>query len=132
MGNILLFTSRFGYWTSLNLHFVVITMFAKSYIRSLPHINCYLSRMPIQATQWTDYLNCPMCTREFAPPVRCPVSLGCGHTLCRDCLRTVLNKPCPFDQVSPLILCNCYNVSNISTSSKCNSVYVTFFLFFVC
>lgn len=63
-------------------------------------INCYVCRMPIQATQWTDYLNCPMCTREFAPPARCPVSLGCGHTLCRDCLRTVINKPCPFDQVS--------------------------------
>ncbi|KOB77586.1 Roquin, partial [Operophtera brumata] len=37
------------------------------------------------------------CCREFAPP-RSPVSLGCGHTLCRLCLKNLHRKQCPFDQ----------------------------------
>ncbi|CAK1588454.1 unnamed protein product [Parnassius mnemosyne] len=54
--------------------------------------------MPIQAPQWTDYLNCPVCCREFGPPPRSPISLGCGHTLCRHCLKHLHRKQCPFDQ----------------------------------
>ncbi|KAJ8737953.1 hypothetical protein PYW08_000548 [Mythimna loreyi] len=55
-------------------------------------------RMPIQAPQWTDYLNCPVCCREFGAPPRSPISLGCGHTLCRHCLKHLHRKQCPFDQ----------------------------------
>ncbi|XP_041986191.1 roquin-1 isoform X2 [Aricia agestis] len=54
--------------------------------------------MPIQAPQWTDYLNCPVCCREFGPPPRSPISLGCGHTLCGHCLKHLHRKQCPFDQ----------------------------------
>ncbi|XP_068627418.1 roquin-1-like, partial [Battus philenor] len=54
--------------------------------------------MPIQAPQWTDYLNCPVCCREFGPPPRSPISLGCGHTLCKHCLKNLHKKQCPFDQ----------------------------------
>ncbi|XP_072930847.1 roquin-1 [Epargyreus clarus] len=54
--------------------------------------------MPIQAPQWTDYLNCPVCCREFGPPPRSPISLGCGHTLCKHCLKHLHRKQCPFDQ----------------------------------
>ncbi|KAL0851761.1 hypothetical protein ABMA28_000073 [Loxostege sticticalis] len=54
--------------------------------------------MPIQAPQWTDYLNCPVCCREFGAPPRSPISLGCGHTLCRHCLKHLHRKQCPFDQ----------------------------------
>ncbi|XP_039763235.1 roquin-1 isoform X2 [Pararge aegeria] len=55
-------------------------------------------RMPIQAPQWTDYLNCPVCCREFGAPPRSPISLGCGHTLCGHCLKHLHRKQCPFDQ----------------------------------
>ncbi|XP_063547601.1 roquin-1 [Cydia strobilella] len=54
--------------------------------------------MPIQAPQWTDYRNCPVCRREFGAPPQSPVSLGCGHTLCRHCLKNLHKKQCPFDQ----------------------------------
>ncbi|XP_026757339.2 roquin-1 isoform X2 [Galleria mellonella] len=54
--------------------------------------------MPIQAPQWTDYLNCPVCCREFGPPPRSPISLACGHTLCRHCLKHLHRKQCPYDQ----------------------------------
>ncbi|PZC74617.1 hypothetical protein B5X24_HaOG207408 [Helicoverpa armigera] len=56
--------------------------------------------MPIQAPQWTDYLNCPVCCREFGAPPRSPISLGCGHTLCRQCLKHLHRKQCPFDQAA--------------------------------
>ncbi|XP_061719098.1 roquin-1 [Cydia pomonella] len=54
--------------------------------------------MPIQAPQWTDYRNCPVCRREFGAPPQSPVSLGCGHTLCRHCVKHLHKKQCPFDQ----------------------------------
>ncbi|XP_014366602.2 roquin-1 [Papilio machaon] len=54
--------------------------------------------MPIQAPQWTDYLSCPVCCREFGLPPRSPISLGCGHTLCKQCLKNLHRKQCPFDQ----------------------------------
>ncbi|XP_030019833.2 roquin-1 isoform X2 [Manduca sexta] len=56
--------------------------------------------MPIQAPQWTDYLNCPVCCREFGAPPRSPISLSCGHTLCRHCLKHLHRKQCPFDQTA--------------------------------
>ncbi|KAL4717614.1 hypothetical protein ACJJTC_000763 [Scirpophaga incertulas] len=56
--------------------------------------------MPIQAPQWTDYLNCPVCCREFGAPPRSPISLGCGHTLCKHCLKHLHRKQCPFDQTT--------------------------------
>ncbi|XP_055382632.1 uncharacterized protein LOC129612865 [Condylostylus longicornis] len=54
--------------------------------------------MPIQAPQWTEFLSCPVCCHEFAAIQRPPISLGCGHTICRTCLATLHNKQCPFDQ----------------------------------
>lgn len=54
--------------------------------------------MPIQAPQWTEFLSCPVCTNEFAPALRSPISLGCGHTVCRTCLNNLHCKQCPFDQ----------------------------------
>lgn len=56
--------------------------------------------MPIQAPSWTDFLSCPVCCNEFAENQRPPISLGCGHTICRTCLATLHNKQCPFDQTS--------------------------------
>ncbi|XP_055700950.1 roquin-1 isoform X2 [Phlebotomus papatasi] len=56
--------------------------------------------MPIQAPQWTEFLSCPVCCHEFAAQLRPPISLGCGHTICRTCLGTLHRKQCPFDQTT--------------------------------
>lgn len=57
--------------------------------------------MPIQAPQWTmDFLSCPICMYEFAVNLRQPISLACGHTICRTCLAQLHRQQCPFDQVS--------------------------------
>ena len=56
--------------------------------------------MPIQAPQWTEYLSCPVCEKTFDLQARrLPISLGCGHTICRLCLSNLQRKMCPFDQV---------------------------------
>ena len=56
-------------------------------------------RMPIQAPQWTEFLSCPVCCHDFDVAIRGPISLGCGHTICRTCLANLHRKQCPFDQV---------------------------------
>ena len=54
--------------------------------------------MPIQAPQWTEFLTCPVCTKDFNEDARPPVSLGCGHTICRQCLSKLSKQQCPYDQ----------------------------------
>ncbi|GFS55606.1 roquin-1 [Nephila pilipes] len=54
--------------------------------------------MPIQAPQWTDFLSCLICYNEFESNIRRPISLGCGHTICKSCLSKLQRKQCPFDQ----------------------------------
>jgi len=54
--------------------------------------------MPVQAPQWSEYLCCPVCQNEFEVQKRPPVSLGCGHTICRTCLESLQRRVCPFDQ----------------------------------
>ncbi|XP_054717013.1 roquin-1-like [Uloborus diversus] len=54
--------------------------------------------MPVQAPQWADFLSCPICYNEFECIVRRPISLGCGHTMCKSCLSKLQRKQCPFDQ----------------------------------
>ncbi|KAK0180667.1 hypothetical protein PV327_003027 [Microctonus hyperodae] len=54
--------------------------------------------MPIQAPQWTEFLSCPVCCHDFDSTQRGPISLGCGHTICRTCLANLHRKQCPFDQ----------------------------------
>jgi hypothetical protein len=73
-------------------------------IAMLGHISLFsfFFRMPIQAPQWTEFLSCPVCCNEFDPTLRSPISLGCGHTVCKTCLSNLHRKQCPFDQV------NCY------------------------
>nr|CAD7195467.1 unnamed protein product [Timema douglasi] len=56
--------------------------------------------MPIQAPQWTEFLSCPVCCNEFDATLRSPISLGCGHTVCRTCLSNLHRKQCPFDQTT--------------------------------
>lgn len=56
--------------------------------------------MPIQAPQWTEFLSCPICRHEFDRVSRQPISLACGHTLCKSCLCKLHRRQCPFDQSS--------------------------------
>uniref|UniRef100_V5G646 RING-type E3 ubiquitin transferase n=1 Tax=Anoplophora glabripennis TaxID=217634 RepID=V5G646_ANOGL len=56
--------------------------------------------MPIQAPQWTEFLSCPVCCNSFDEKQRSPISLGCGHTICKGCLSNLHRKQCPFDQTN--------------------------------
>lgn len=56
--------------------------------------------MPIQAPQWTEFLSCPVCCNEFDVTLRGPISLGCGHTICKACLSNLHRKQCPFDHTT--------------------------------
>lgn len=56
--------------------------------------------MPVQAPQWTEFLLCPICTQTFEENHRKPISLGCGHTVCKMCLNKLHRKACPFDQTT--------------------------------
>ena len=54
--------------------------------------------MPIQMPQWTEYLSCPICCNMFDEAFYRPISLACGHTICKCCLGKLKQKRCPFDQ----------------------------------
>ena len=58
--------------------------------------------MPLQQPQWTEFLSCPICFNVFEETVLRPISLGCGHTICKGCLSKLQQKKCPFDQ-SPIL-----------------------------
>ncbi|KAH3890671.1 uncharacterized protein LOC127852601 [Dreissena polymorpha] len=57
--------------------------------------------MPIQAPQWTEFLSCPVCYSVFNEQLYRPISLACGHTICRTCLSKLQQRKCPFDN-SPI------------------------------
>ena len=55
--------------------------------------------MPLQAPQWSEFLKCPICENDFDAKVRLPISIKCGHTVCKTCLSISLQRGiCPFDQ----------------------------------
>ncbi|XP_027038423.1 roquin-1-like [Pocillopora damicornis] len=54
--------------------------------------------MPIQKPQGTEFLQCPICYKEFDNHDRQPISLGCGHTFCVSCLSKLSKTQCPTDQ----------------------------------
>ena len=53
--------------------------------------------MPVQMQQWTEYLSCPVCRSMFGVAKHRPISLSCGHTICKMCLSELKQKNCPFD-----------------------------------
>lgn len=57
--------------------------------------------MHIQAPQWTEFLSCPVCYNVFNEQYCRPISLACGHTVCKTCLLKFQQRKCPFDQ-SPI------------------------------
>ncbi|XP_014666501.1 PREDICTED: roquin-1-like [Priapulus caudatus] len=54
--------------------------------------------MPLQAPQWTDFLSCPICNSNYDGNIHQPISLGCGHTVCKACLLKLQCLQCPYDQ----------------------------------
>ena len=57
-----------------------------------------------QPPQWTEFLCCSVCEKDFNRTDRCPISLACGHTFCRSCLGKLKQPQCHFDQTP--ITCN--------------------------
>ena len=53
-----------------------------------------------QISQWTEFLSCPICCNVFSESTHRPISLSCGHTICKTCLIKLQQKKCPFDQNS--------------------------------
>lgn len=54
----------------------------------------------MQAPNWTDFLQCSICTSKFDQSDVLPVSLNCGHTLCMRCLGKLKTRTCPYDKVA--------------------------------
>ena len=75
-------------------------MTSKNRISDVKKNSCVASQPP----QWTEYLCCSVCEKDFNRTDRCPISLGCGHTLCRSCLGKLKQPQCHFDQTP--ITCN--------------------------
>lgn len=104
-------------------------------LRFFPFLISY-RRMPIQAPQWTEFLSCPVCCHQFAVKLRPPISLGCGHTICKTCLANLHRKQCPFDQVrfkKKNFTCRLITYKFISNSRLCLVLFVLLLLlFFLC
>ena len=62
----------------------------------LSHLNRQLDAPTMQAPQWTDFLQCPICLQDFNDVLRLPVSLACGHTVCKSCLSNLQRRQCQF------------------------------------
>lgn len=71
-----------------------------SFIVDQLHVHTEL-KMPIQGPQWTEFLSCEVCYKLFSEKANRPISLGCGHTVCKMCLSRLQQSKCPFDQ-SPI------------------------------
>ena len=54
----------------------------------------------MQAPNWTDFLQCSICTSKFDQQDVLPVSLSCGHALCTRCLSKLKTRMCPYDKVA--------------------------------
>ena len=54
----------------------------------------------MQAPNWTDFLQCSICTCKYDQGEVLPISLSCGHTLCTRCLGKLKTRACPYDKVT--------------------------------
>ena len=54
----------------------------------------------MQAPNWTDFLQCSICTCKFDQGEVLPISLSCGHTVCTRCLGKLKTRTCPYDKVA--------------------------------
>lgn len=82
--------------------------------------------MPIQAPQWTEFLSCPVCCNPFDDKLKKPISLSCGHSICKGCLTHLHRKQCPFDQTNINIDIECLPINSallqlVSNNFNCDS-----------
>lgn len=56
--------------------------------------------MPVQAPQWSDVLCCGICCQLFNGTQNLPISLACGHSVCKKCLLKLKPMTCTFDQTA--------------------------------
>ncbi len=54
----------------------------------------------MQAPNWTDFLQCSICTNKFNQSDILPITLMCGHTLCTRCLGKLKTRICPYDKAA--------------------------------
>ena len=54
----------------------------------------------MQAPSWTDFLQCSVCTNRYNTTSLLPISLSCGHTICKKCLTEFMAKVCPYDKTA--------------------------------
>ena len=54
----------------------------------------------MQAPNWTDFLQCSVCTNHYDTSAVLPVSLTCGHTICKKCLTKFMTRVCPYDKTT--------------------------------
>lgn len=54
----------------------------------------------MQAPSWTDFLQCSVCTNKYDSSHVVPISLSCGHTLCKKCLAKLKTRICPYDKTA--------------------------------
>ena len=59
----------------------------------------------MQAPNWTDFLQCSICTNRYDAMDVVPVSLSCSHTLCIKCLGKLKLRVCPYDKttIGPIV-----------------------------
>lgn len=59
----------------------------------------------MQAPNWTDFLQCSVCMNKYDATQTVPISLSCGHSLCKRCLTKLKTRTCPYDKtaVSPIM-----------------------------
>ena len=54
----------------------------------------------MQVPNWRDFLQCSVCANKYNASQVVPISLSCGHTLCRKCLTKLKTRACPYDKTS--------------------------------
>ena len=57
----------------------------------------------MQAPSWADFLECSVCTNHYDTSTLLPISLSCGHSICKKCLTEFMTRVCPYDKtpISP-------------------------------
>ena len=55
--------------------------------------------LTMQPPNWTEFLQCCVCTNKFDSTIYVPISLTCGHTLCTKCLTKLKTRVCPYDKI---------------------------------
>jgi hypothetical protein len=63
-------------------------------------------------SQFAPY-ECPICWLFMTAPARHPMVLGCGHTLCEECLRRLSSRQCPMCKTAITHSVHCFLISDL-------------------